>query len=70
MQYMDDMLANLENIIAASSQTAKADYDTLIGNLGHYHEIIQSNRAELHPVEDELSGVDLGDESAEGVEVI
>lgn len=52
MQYMDDMLANLENIIAASSQTAAADYDALIGNLNSYHEIIQSNRAELHPVEE------------------
>ena len=57
MQYMDDMLANLENIIAASSQTAAADYETLLGNLNHYHEIIQSNRSELHPVE-ELVEVD------------
>ncbi len=70
MQYMDDMLANLENIIAASSQTAKADYDTLLGNLNHYHDIIQSNRAELHPVEDELVEVDLNDDSQEGIEVI
>lgn len=70
MQYMDDMLANLENIIAASSQTAKADYDALIGNLNHYYDIIQSNRAELHPVEDELVEVDLNDESQEGIEVI
>ncbi len=57
MQYMDDMLANLENIIAASSQTAAADYETLLGNLNHYHEIIQSKRSELHPVE-ELVEVD------------
>ncbi|MBQ7781225.1 MAG: vacuolar family H+-ATPase subunit H [Lachnospiraceae bacterium] len=70
MQYMDDMLANLENIIAASSQTAKADYDTLLGNLNHYHDIIQSNRAELNPAEDELVEVDLNDDSQEGIEVI
>lgn len=57
MQYMDDMLANLENIIAASSQTAASDYETLVGNLNHYHEIIQANRSELHPVE-ELVEVD------------
>ncbi|MBQ9134775.1 MAG: vacuolar family H+-ATPase subunit H [Lachnospiraceae bacterium] len=70
MQYMDDMLANMENIIAASVQTARADYDTLLGNLNHYHDIIQSNRAELHPVEDELVEVDLNDESQDGLEVI
>ena len=34
-----------------------ADYETLLGNLNHYHEIIQSNRSELHPVE-ELVEVD------------
>ena len=31
MLYMDDMLAHLENIIATTSQTATANYDTLIG---------------------------------------
>lgn len=69
MQYMDDMLANLENVIAASVQTARTDYDTLIGNLNQYHEIVQSNRAELNPVEDELVEVDLN-EAQEGIDVI
>lgn len=62
MQYMDDMLAHLENIIASTTQTAQANYDTLIGNLNQYHEIIKSNRAELHPEEEELVDmVDLDD---------
>lgn len=65
MQYMDDMLANLENIIAASSQNAAANYDNLLNNMNHYMEIIQSNRAELHPVEDELVEVDLNDDDKE-----
>ena len=69
MQYMDDMLANLENVIASSVQTARTDYDTLIGNLNHYHEIVQSNRAELNPAEDELVEVDLN-EAQEGIDVI
>lgn len=58
MQYIDDMLANLEGIIEASSQTAVSNYDILIGNLNHYHDIIQANRAELHP-SDDLEEVDL-----------
>ena len=70
MQYMDDMLAHLENIIAISSQTATANYDTLIGNLNHYHEIIQSNRAELHPAEDELEEVDLDAEQGDNLDAM
>lgn len=54
MQYMDDILAHLDEIIKASTQTAVANYEQLIGSLKQYHEIIQSNRTELHPDEDEL----------------
>ena len=53
MQYMDDMLAHMENIIEASTQSAVKNYDSLIGSLNQYKEIIQSNRSELHPVEEE-----------------
>lgn len=52
MQYMDDMLAHLENIIVSSTQSANANYENLIGSLNQYKEIIQSNRSELHPTED------------------
>ncbi len=67
MQYMDDMLANLENIIVATSHTASANYDTLLSSMNHYLEIIQSNRAELYPSveEDDLSDIDLLDETAD-----
>lgn len=58
MQYMDDMLAHLENIIDASSRQASADYNALIGNLNQYRDIIQSNRSELHPVDEELAPVE------------
>lgn len=69
MQYMDDMLANLEGVIEGSTQTAIANYDTLIGNLRHYQDIIQSNRAELHPAEDDLEEVSL-DEQKDAIDVI
>lgn len=70
MQYMDDMLAHLENVIAASTQTAMNNYDTLIGNLNHYQDIIQGNRAELHPAEDDLVEVDLDAQESEGPDVM
>lgn len=71
MQYMDDMLADLDNILEESTRKAMSNYDSLIGNLSHYHDIIQSNRAELHPSEDDLSTMELDtDKSIESIDVI
>lgn len=71
MQYMDDMLAHIENILSASSQTASAQYDNLISSLNHYQDIVQSNRSELHPVEDELENVPMTEEvTDEEIDVI
>ena len=72
MQYMDDMLAHIENIISQSSQTASTHYENLINSLNQYQDIIQSNRSELHPVEeDDLEDVPLTEESeGEGIDVI
>ncbi|MBO5283138.1 MAG: vacuolar family H+-ATPase subunit H [Lachnospiraceae bacterium] len=52
MQYMDDMLAHLENIILSATQSASSNYENLIGSMNQYRDIIQSNRNELHPADD------------------
>ena len=70
MQYMDDMLAHLENIISASTQQASSNYDTLIGNLNQYRDIIQSNRSELHPVDEDLEGIDTADKASDDLNVM
>ena len=70
MQYMDDMLAHLENIISASTQQASSNYDTLIGNLNQYQDIIQSNRSELHPVDEDLEGIDNADKASDDLNVM
>lgn len=54
MQYMDDMLAHLENVISSANQAASTHYDNLISSLNQYQEIIQSNRSELHPEDSEV----------------
>ena len=54
MQYTDDLLAHVENIVAASIQTASADYENLIGHMKQYQEIIAANRRELMPMPEEL----------------
>ncbi len=54
MQYMDDILAHLETVLISSIGAASQNYETLLGSLTQYKDIIQSNRNELHPVEDEV----------------
>lgn len=66
MQYMDDMLAHLENIILSSTQTATSNYENLIGSLNQYKDVIQSNRSELHPVEEDIENVSLDDTEESG----
>ena len=71
MQYMYDMLLNLENVLAASTQSATAHYEGLISSMKQYLEIVQSNRAELHPTEeDDLVEVDLSEDTTSGEENI
>lgn len=71
MQYMDDMLAHLENIISSSVQSASSNYENLLGSLNQYKDIIQSNRSELHPVEEELGDVALETvEETEDIDII
>ena len=52
MQYMDDILAHLENIIVSTTNTAVNNYENLVNGLNQYRDIIQSNRNELHPSEE------------------
>ncbi len=52
MQYMDDMLAHLENVVSSASQASSAQYMNLITSLNQYHDIIVSNRRELNPPEE------------------
>ena len=54
MQYTDDLLAHVENIVASSIQTASADYENLIGHMKQYQEIVSTNRRELMPVPEDL----------------
>ena len=52
MQYMDDVLSHLEGIITSSTQAAQSNYDSLLASLNQYKDVIQSNRNELHPVDE------------------
>lgn len=68
VQYMDDMLAHLESVIRTSIQSETTHHDNFMNSMIQYQDIIQSNRQELHPVE-ELEEVVL-DEGKEKLDVI
>ena len=51
MQYTDNILANLENILMQSIEVSTRDYNTLVGNLREIENVVAANRAELLPPE-------------------
>ncbi len=67
MQYTDEMLANLENMIAQTVNMTASHYESFINNLNGYAGIIRANRAELRPQEIEDL---LGEEDAGGSEAL
>lgn len=51
MQYLDDMLANLEGSMTAILATTTDHYESFYKTISSYNETVRSNRAELHPME-------------------
>lgn len=52
MQYLDDMLKGLDELMYATINTTSQHYESFINQMGSYHEVVKTNRAELHPVTD------------------
>ncbi|MBR5578493.1 MAG: vacuolar family H+-ATPase subunit H [Lachnospiraceae bacterium] len=50
VQYTDDMLANVENIIATAMEGAAFRYEELMNGLSGCYETVKSNRAQLYPL--------------------
>lgn len=53
IQYTDDMLANLQGIISHTINTSTAKYDNLMKSLQDCFDIVNANRVELAPDEEE-----------------
>lgn len=51
MQYLDEMLANLENAMTATLATTTEHYESFYNTINGYNEVVKANRAELRPVE-------------------
>lgn len=70
MQYTDDILANLENIVNHTIQTASNDYSKLIGDLTQIEEIVSSNRASLIQTDDEVVTTSIIEDNEPSLDVI
>ena len=53
VQYTDDLLAHVEDIVAHYSKTSGAHYDAFMDSLNECYETVRANRAELRPQEAE-----------------
>jgi hypothetical protein len=49
IQYTDDMLANIEQILVSSIDSNNARYQDLQNSLNHYYQIVKTNRDDLQP---------------------
>ncbi|MGL5259297.1 MAG: vacuolar family H+-ATPase subunit H [Lachnospiraceae bacterium] len=67
--YTDDMLANVENIIAHAIESNTFKYEELMNSLNNCYNIVKGNRAELYPVA-ELEAIEEEDASDISLDLI
>ncbi|MBD5493003.1 MAG: vacuolar family H+-ATPase subunit H [Lachnospiraceae bacterium] len=49
VNYLDEMLANLENLMTNALSATTAHYDSFFNTINDYNEVVKANRAELIP---------------------
>ncbi len=54
MQYTDDSLANLQNLIAHSIENFNSRYDVMMTSLTQCLDVVTANRDELNPAEEDM----------------
>ena len=51
MQYTDGILANVENLLNQTMKTTHEHFDSFMGALNNYNDVVNANRVELNPPE-------------------
>lgn len=51
MQYTDGILANVENLLNQTMKTTQDHFDSFMGALNNYNDVVNANRVELNPPE-------------------
>lgn len=72
MNYTDDKLSGLEDILVNSIDTSRARYENLINSLQGFLDVVSANRAELFPVAEPEEAEDerKNENESDGVEAI
>ena len=52
IQYLDDILKSLENLIGQAMETTRARSENLLASLQGYYDVVSANRRELSPQEE------------------
>lgn len=52
VQYTDELLANIENLLAHSIQTTTGQYENMLTSLNQYRDVVVNNRQELRGTDD------------------
>lgn len=68
IQYTDEMLGSLHNIITHAVDSASAKYDNLILDLKRTCDIVDTNRASLSSTDGQESAEDVEDETKDNIE--
>ncbi len=58
VQYTDDLLANIENLMSHAIQTTTGQYENMLTSLNQYRDVVLNNRQELRGGEEEESTYD------------
>lgn len=53
VQYTDELLANIENLLTHSIQTTSGQYENMLTSLNQYRDVVLNNRQELRGEEEE-----------------
>lgn len=67
-RYTDELLAEIESVLAGVIQTSGSHYENLLNSLHQYQSVVQSNRQALRPSEDEFEEIDLSAEETDSVQ--
>ena len=66
MRYLDEMLANMENLMTSTLNTTTAHYESFYKAINSFNDVVKANRAEMHPELADLSNPETYDIKDEG----
>ncbi|MDD6806223.1 MAG: vacuolar family H+-ATPase subunit H [Lachnospiraceae bacterium] len=66
MRYLDEMLANMENLMTSTLNTTTAHYESFYKAINSFNDVVKANRAEMHPELADLSNPETYDIQDEG----